>query len=262
MVETFNSAIDQGIRYLDTGAVYGRAEEALGEAIRGRRDEVILATKIWADTRIEAQKQFENSLKQLGTNHVDVLHMHSTGDRNLDVALTKDGVWPYIQEQKKLGRAHFCGITGHNNPPNFVRVLQNEEVDVLMCVMNFVDHHTYGFDRIVLPEARKRNVGVIAMKVYGGLEAGPTGGFHFYEDPVRHPSQMEVTFDQNALRDAQRFAKSLDGVTGMVIGVFDAEEIRHNVQWAIETEAFSAPELEAVLALGETVSSKWGERYS
>jgi predicted aldo/keto reductase-like oxidoreductase len=262
MARTFSSAVDHGIRYLDTAAGYGRAEEAVGAAIRGRRDEMFVATKLSTDTREEAQPLFERSLERLGTGYVDVLHMHSAGQRNLDVALSKDGVWPYILEQKKAGRARFCGITGHNNPPNFVKVLQNEEIDVLMCLMNFVDHHTYSFDEVVLPLARKQNVGVMAMKVYGGLEAGPSGGFHFYNDPVRHPSQMEVQFDKNALRDAQRFAKSLDGVTGMVIGVFDAEEIQKNVQLAIETERFSEEELVAVLALGQKVSDGWADRYS
>ena len=188
--------------------------------------------------------------------------MPSTGTRNLDVALSKDGAWSYIKEQKKAGRARFCGITGHNNPPNFVRVRENEEVDVLMCVMNFVDHHTYSFDEVVLPLAREQRVGVMAMKVYGGLEAGSPGGFHYYKDPVRHRSQMEIQLDQRALRDAQRFAKSLDGVTGMVIGVFDAEEVRRNIKIAIETEPFSEEELAAVLALGESVASEWNGRYS
>ena len=41
-----------------------------------------------------------------------------------------------------------------------------------------------------------------------------------------HPSQMEVQFDKSALRDAQRFAKSLDGGSSMVIGVFDTEKIQ------------------------------------
>jgi hypothetical protein len=48
----------------------------------------------------------------------------------------------------------------------------------------------------------------------------------------------------------------------MVIGVLNPEEIQKNIQWAIETEPLSEQELEAVLTLGETVSSKWAGRYS
>ena len=87
--------------------------------MRGRRDQVFVATKLSTDTREEAQPLFERSLERLGTDYVDVLHMHSAGQRNLDVALSKDGVWPYIMEQKKAGRARFCGITGHKQPDQF-----------------------------------------------------------------------------------------------------------------------------------------------
>jgi hypothetical protein len=111
MLRVFEAAMDMGIEYIDTGAVYGRAEEALGELIPSRRDKIFLVTKLYADTRAEAQMLFERSLQRLKTDHVDLLHMHSAGERNIDTALSQNGSWTYINEQKKAGRTRFVGIT-------------------------------------------------------------------------------------------------------------------------------------------------------
>jgi hypothetical protein len=124
------------------------------------------------------------------------------GERNLDTALSNDGAWRYILEQKAAGRARFVGITGHNNPANFMRMLATDEVDVMMTIMNFVDHSTYGFSRGVREEALARGVGVMAMKVFGGTESvlRPGGGLANSNAPEPHPSNMELALTPSAVR--------------------------------------------------------------
>jgi predicted aldo/keto reductase-like oxidoreductase len=263
MLEVFTAALDMGIEYVDTGASYGRAEEALGELVPARRDQIFLVTKLYADSRSQAQSLFERSLERLRTDHVDLLHLHSVGERNLDVALSADGAWPYILEQKAAGLTRFVGITGHSNPPNFTRMLATSEVDVMMTIMNFVDHSTYGFSRAVREDALARGVGVMAMKVFGGTESElrPGGGLANSNSPVAHPSNMELAFDETVLPDCMRFVKSLGGITGMVIGVNHVHEIERNIRWAIETVPFSDTEMEAIVRMGETVAPMWAQRY-
>jgi len=263
MVQVFGAAMDMGIEYIDTGAVYGRAEEALGQVLPGRRDDIFLVTKLYADSRSQAQSMFERSLERMGTDHVDVLHLHSVGERNLDTALSANGAWPYILEQKAAGTARFVGITGHNNPPNFLRMLETDEVDVLMTIMNFVDHSTYGFTREVREDALARGVGVMAMKVFGGTESvlAPGGGLANSNASEPHPSNMEIQFDESVLPDCMRFVKTLGGITGMVIGVNHLEELEKNIRWAIETQPFSDAEMEAIVRMGETVAPMWAQRY-
>ena len=263
MLEVFEAAMNMGIEYIDTGAVYGRAEEALGELIPSRRDKIFLVTKLYADTRAEAQMLFERSLERLKTDHVDLLHMHSTGERNIDTVLSQNGSWTYIQEQKAAGKARFTGITGHNNPPNFMRMLATDQVDVLMTIMNFVDHSTYGLSRAVREDAVARGCGVMAMKVFGGTESvlAPGGGLANSNAPEPHPSNMEISFDKTVLPDCMRFAKSLPGVTGMVIGINFIEELQQNIQWAIETKPFDDAEMEAIIKMGETMVPMWQQRY-
>jgi len=263
MLEVFEAAMNMGIEYIDTGANYGRAEEALGELIPSRRDKLFLVTKLYTDTRAQAETLFERSLERLQTDHVDLLHLHSAGDRNIDTVLSQNGSWPYILEQKAMGRARFVGITGHNNPPNFLRMIETDEVDCLMTIMNFVDHSTYGLSRDVRAAAVERNMGVMAMKVFGGTESvlRPGGGLANSNAPEPHPSNMQLAFDESVLPDCMRFVKGLEGVTGMVIGINFIEELERNIQWAIETQPFSPEEMDAVIRMGETVAPMWAQRY-
>lgn len=263
MIQVFTKALDMGIEYVDTGAVYGRAEEALGKVLAGRRDGVFLATKLYTNTYAQAQTLFERSLERLQTDHVDLLHLHSVGERNIDTVLSQDGAWRYLVEQKAMGRTRFVGITGHNNPPNFMRMLATDEVDVMMTIMNFVDHSTYGFSKTVREEALARGVGVMGMKVFGGTESvlRPGGGLANADSPVPLPSNMQIAFDENVLPDCMRFVKSLGGITGMVIGINKIEEIEKNIRWAIETQPFSDTEMQAIIRMGETIAPTWAERY-
>jgi predicted aldo/keto reductase-like oxidoreductase len=263
MVQVFTKALDLGVEYVDTGAAYGRAEEALGKVLAGRRDKVFLATKLFTNTYAQAQQLFERSLERLGTDHVDLLHLHSVGQRDIDTVLSQEGAWRFILEQKAMGRARFVGITGHNNPANFMRMLATDEVDVMMTIMNFVDHSTYGFSKTVREEALARGVGVMAMKVFGGTESvlRPGGGLANANSPVPLPSNMQIAFDETVLPECMRFVKSLGGIAGMVIGINTIEEIENNIRWATETQPFSDTEMQAIIRMGETIAPMWAERY-
>jgi predicted aldo/keto reductase-like oxidoreductase len=103
----------------------------------------------------------------------------------------------------------------------------------------------------------------MAMKVFGGTESvlRPGGGLANSDAPEPHPSNMELSFDADVLPDCVRFVKSLPGVTGMVIGINFIEELQRNIEWAIATTPFSAPELEAIVKMGETMAPMWAQRY-
>lgn len=264
MVKVFSASIDMGIQYVDTGANYGRAEEALGVVLgNGRREKVFLTTKLFTDSYSQAKTLFERSLQRLKTDHVDLLYLHSAGDRNIDTVLGQNGTWRYILEQKMMGKARFIGITGHNNPPNFMRMLATDQVEVLMTIMNFVDHSTYGFSKTVREEAMKRDVGIMAMKVFGGTESvlRPGGGLANANSSMPHKSNMELSFNQSVLPDCIRFVKGLGGITGMVIGVNSIEEAEQNIRWAIETQPFNDTEMQAIIKMGEMMAPMWQQRY-
>ena len=67
-IRLVHGAMDLGINFVDTAHNYGKAEEAIGKALGRRRNQVFLATKVWADDAATAQQSFEESLRALRTD--------------------------------------------------------------------------------------------------------------------------------------------------------------------------------------------------
>ena len=70
-------SLELGITFIDTAGVYGKAEEAIGIGLEGRRDGVFLASKVWANTADEAEESLTSSLKKLRTDHIDLVYAHN-----------------------------------------------------------------------------------------------------------------------------------------------------------------------------------------
>jgi len=248
----FGEVIDRGVTYLDAARIYGIAEEALGQILPIRRDKVFLVTKVWTDSGVQAQKAFEESLRQLKTDHVDLVHIHHIGDKDLDKVLAKDGVLEYLLKQKETGKTRFIGISGHARPPRFIRMLETDQIDVVMAIMNYADRNIYNFESVVLPECRKRNVGVVAMKVYAGIK----GGF-----PNHRKAWVGCNTPPEMLPKALAYALDLEGVSVANVGPFTMEQALQNVELAKAYKPLTKQEREELLALGEKLAPTLGTRY-
>jgi len=162
-------AIELGVNYVDTAPSYGRAaaEEHLGRALRGRRDKVFLTTKTLARDKAAALAELDESLRRLGTDHVDLWQFHalaSTGDT--DRLLRDGGALAAGHEARGKGKVRFLGITGHADPAVFVDALERHAFDTLLIPLNCIDPHHRSFEETALPFATKKRAGIIAMKVY------------------------------------------------------------------------------------------------
>lgn len=250
--QIINEAIDLGINFLDSSPIYGKAEQALGRALGKRRKDIILTSKVWADTVDEAEEKFASSLKTLNTDYVDVLYYHSLGQRKIDGAMNADGVFTWLLKQKKAGKCRFAGISAHNIPTRFAPFLETDEVDVILVAVNYVDRHTYDFESKVLPLARKHNAGIVAMKVFGAPDQ-KTGSW------MTRKAKPMVGVDKVEL--AIRYALSLPGVATANLGVHTAEQLRENVEFVRRFKPLSKDE-EAMLAdLGKKLAPEWGEHF-
>jgi predicted aldo/keto reductase-like oxidoreductase len=247
-----NEALDLGINLVDTSEKYGNAEEGVGLALGRRRKDIILATKVWADTVDEADKKLSKSLKTLKTDYADLLYFHHLGDRDVRRARDPDGVFTWLLKQKKAGKCRFVGISGHNLPARFPPFLETGDVDLIMVAINFADRHTYNFEETVLPVARKHNVGVFAMKVFGAPDP-KTGSW-------RNPEAKPNVGLQN-VELAIRYALSVPGVAGVNLGVHNVEQLRQNVEMVKRFEPLSSEEQEEAAKLGRQLAADWGEHF-
>ena len=251
-VRIFGEGMDRGVNYIDTARIYGNAEEALGELIPKRRDDLFVVTKVWTDSGREAEEILSTSLRKLNTDYVDLCHIHHVGGKNVDQVLSKDGVLPYLLKQKEKGKVRFIGVSGHCRPDRFVRVIKTGEIDVVMPVMNYADRNIYNFEGTVLPECRKRNLGVVAMKVYAGIE----GGFPFHKK-----GYVGCATPKEKLPRAMAYALDLPGVHVANIGPYTTDEAIENVEFARTYTPLTDSEKEELLAYGEELAPDLGARY-
>ena len=153
-------AVDMGITYFDTARVYGGGnnERMVGSAIKGARNRLIVSSKSRATTAAEAREHLDTTLRELGTDHLDIWYMHF---RDEPGAITDElvSVW---EDAKKQGKIRHIGVSTHN--PNAIvdRVLQVGKVEVVLTVYNFAvgSANDAAHERL-----SKAGIGLVAMKV-------------------------------------------------------------------------------------------------
>lgn len=179
-----NQAIDLGIGYLDTAQGYGNghSETRVGRTMKTRRKEVFLATKIQSRDADAAMKRFEESLKLLNTDHVDLCHIHALmNEDDLAAIEAPNGVLKTLYKIREQKMARFIGITCHAFPAVLAKALERHDFNCTQMALNAAlagmnmptgrgSFHRWpqgGFQEVALPVANRKGMGVIAMKVYG-----------------------------------------------------------------------------------------------
>jgi len=162
-------AIDQGINYFDVSPYYGRtlAEKRLGEFLKGKRDRIILATKVgrygislpdgFDFSARRVIKSVEESLQRLKTDYIDVFQIHDIefGKRKQIIEETL----PAMFKLKKKGKIRFVGITGYSLTP-LKEIVETQEIDTVLsyCRYNLLDTT---MDDILTPVVKKKSIGLI-----------------------------------------------------------------------------------------------------
>ncbi len=169
---TLTRALDLGITYVDTAVSYGdgQSEKIVGELMKTRRHEVWLATKIRKRGRDQIMRLFEESLKRLQTDHVDLLHVHDLqGPDDLAAVEARNGALETVYEIRKQKMARFIGITSHKDPAVLKTALERHDFDCTQMSINPALKGSRGdssFESLALPVAVRKKMGVIAMKVF------------------------------------------------------------------------------------------------
>ncbi len=239
-------AFDLGLNFYDSANGYhgGASDEILGKAFAGAdRQKVLLMTKCEIYTRDGAMRVLEQQLRRLRTDYIDLWQCHQVSEHSeVDRILGPAGALEAFVLAKKQGKVRHIGFTGHRDPAIHLRLLQSaSEWETVQMPVNLIDPHYLSFLRQVLPEARRRGLGVIAMK----------------SNAMGQISAQNVA----SIDDCLRFAWSQD-IDTLVSGVETVAQLEHNVA---ALRAFrKMPPQEISSLLERTAKGKTGagvERY-
>jgi len=231
-LRVLNRAVDLGITYLDTAFGYGNglSETRLGKFLATRRKEVWVATKMpeTARSRDAVLREFENSLKRLQTDRVDLCHLHSLKD-DADLAKIEapDGAIKALYELRDQKVARFIGMSSHTDGAVMARAIEHNDLDCVQMAMN--PTRALRFEELALPAARKKNLGIILMKAAAQekiVGAGP---------------------GKAGIEQLVRYAWSLP-VSAMVIGMNKVEYLEQNIQLAKSFNPMKPAEMDALAA--------------
>jgi aryl-alcohol dehydrogenase-like predicted oxidoreductase len=231
-VRLVQEAVDAGVTFFDNAWEYNdhRSEEWMGLGLQGRRDKVFLMSKVCTHGRDKniAMQQLEESLKRLGTDHLDLWQIHEViYENDPDLHFAKGGVIEALDEAKKQGKVRFAGFTGHKNPAIHLKMLAHDyPFDSVQMPLNCFDATYRSFEQHVLPELQRRGIAALGMKSLGG---------------DGQPVQYGVVRAEEALR----YAMSLPVAT-TICGIDSLDVLRQNVGIARGFKSMSPQEMQAL----------------
>ncbi|MFW6174996.1 MAG: aldo/keto reductase [Chloroflexota bacterium] len=159
-----NTALDRGINFLDTAAMYGPSEEMIGKYVSARRDWVVLATKAGQATAGYGGEDWtyrtvadsiDRSLRRLRTTNIDLVQLHSCG---VDVLKRGEAIRA-LQDARQAGKARFIGYSGDNEAAEWA--VESGLFDTLQTTFNLLDQRAA---TRLFPRARENKMGIIAKR--------------------------------------------------------------------------------------------------
>lgn len=156
-------AFDSGINFFDTARAYTDSEEKMGRVFSMRRDKVYIASKTLNRTPEGAAAEMETSLKNLKTDYIDLYQCHNVpSEADLEKLLAPGGVYEVLLKAKEAGKIRHIGITVHKP---WVGVKALDYFETVQAPFNIIECAAL---ENLIPEAKKKNVGLIAMKPVAG----------------------------------------------------------------------------------------------
>ncbi len=219
-----------GINYIDTARAYTVSEEYLGYALQGLRDKFVLATKSYSRTKEEMARDIDISLKNLGTDYIDLYQIHNPTAQELEFVQQPGGALEALQEAKRTGKIGHIGVTLHS-VDLFRQAVEFDWVETIMFPYNIVE--TQGKDLIA--RCAQRNIGFIAMK--------PLAGGAIDNAPL-----------------ALRFICADPNVTVVIPGVAELSELTQNLAAVEDTAPLTAQEGEAMEAIRKSLGTQFCRR--
>lgn len=164
--EVVGAALDAGCRLIDSSPMYGGAEAALGAALEGRREDAVVATKIWTSSVDEGREQLRRQLEWFGRVEIEQIHNLVAWERHLE----------WLEEERDAGRIGRLGVTHYADGAldELARALRTGRFDTVQVPLNPRER---ACERELLPLAAELGVAVIVMRPLGqgALVSRPPG---------------------------------------------------------------------------------------
>ena len=164
------TALDLGVNFLETARGYWDSEEKMGRAIKGRRDRIILASKASAPTADEMAEKIDASLTALGTDYIDLYQYHGCDRPEAYESMqAPGGALEALLRAKEQGKIRAIGLTSHQ-PGLALEMMDNDVFTSVQLPISFMN--TENHERRLFEVAAARDIGLIAMKPFGGGRLG------------------------------------------------------------------------------------------
>jgi predicted aldo/keto reductase-like oxidoreductase len=167
-------AVELGINYFDNAHSYwnGHSEEIYGKVLPQFRKQVFITTKSTMRSRKDAETELDLSLKRLKTDYVDLWQVHSIINReDVEKVFAPGGAIEAFEAAKKAGKCRFIGFTGHTDPYAHLEMLRRyDKWDTILMPLHIADPLYLSFEKLVLPAAVERGLGIQGMKNFGNAK--------------------------------------------------------------------------------------------
>jgi aryl-alcohol dehydrogenase-like predicted oxidoreductase len=172
-IRIVRTAIDHGINFMDNSWDYneGKSELRMGKALKGSyREKVFLMTKIDGRSKKEAARQLDESLRRLQTDRIDLVQHHEIlRYEDPHRIFDEEGANAALVKARQAGKLRYIGFTGHKDPHIHLHMLEVAKengfaFDTAQMPLNVMDAHYRSFEKLVVPELVKQQIGVLGMK--------------------------------------------------------------------------------------------------
>ncbi len=159
-------ALELGINYFESARAYADSEAYYGLSLGEKRQEIFLASKSHDRTASGSREHLSTTLNNLRTDYLDLWQIHDvrTG-QDLKEIFGPGGAIETFQRARQEGLVRYVGITGHQDPSVLLKAFALFDFDTILMPVNPAEPAHKSFIDSVLPEARRRGMGIIGMKV-------------------------------------------------------------------------------------------------
>jgi hypothetical protein len=219
IAQLINGALDYGINFIDTSRVYMDSETNIGEVLKHRRKECIIASKSYRRTRDEVLENIDESLTQLQTDKIDIYQMHALYPHEIAAVTGKGGALEAFRQAKEQGLIDFIGITSHHVSV-LIEMLKTGEFDTVMFPFNVIEREP---EKELLSLAREKDIGTIVMKpLAGGAIRNIAGSFKFFNN---YPVDVILNGVSSVaeLQENLKYAETAERLTPQELLAFEEE---------------------------------------